>query len=84
MWMTHDGWSWWMLFGGMGMLLFWGALIWLAAVLVRSTSQPQHHHALFDAQDPAHILARRFASGELTEEEFKAAADILNGQRGAH
>ena len=31
MWGMHDGMGWWMLFGGIWMVVFWAAVIWLIA-----------------------------------------------------
>jgi len=77
MWMAHDGPTWWWMFGGIGMLLFWGALIWLGAMLVRSTGSRPRVISSADPMEAEHILARRFASGEISEEEYRRSLSVL-------
>lgn len=38
--------------------------------------------AMATAQTPLDILARRFASGEITAEEYRKARDLLQGEPG--
>ena len=55
------------MFGGVMMILFWGAVIALIVVAVRQfgngPSKPD--------QDPAQILKERFARGEIEEDEYR-------------
>lgn len=78
MWGYQDGSGWWMLFGGMGMLLFWGAVIWFGAIMFRSVTERTPSTAVQALDDPEQIIRRRFASGELNEEEFRRAVDALH------
>ena len=74
------GWNygvWWWLMP-LGMVLFWGLVIWGVVMLVRrgghgccSTSGSQHESAL-------DILKRRYASGEIGKEEFEEKRRLIN------
>lgn len=75
----HDGMGW----GGwlvmlLGMVAFWGLVVWAVVVLFRDThsedARPTHH-------DPLDTLDERFARGEIDETEYRARADVL---RAAH
>jgi putative membrane protein len=75
----HDGMGW----GGwlvmlLGMVAFWGLVVWAVVVLFRDThsedARPTHHH-------PLDTLDERFARGEIDETEYRARADVL---RAAH
>ena len=73
----HDVSGWWMLFGSLSMLLVWGGLIWMTALIFRSSSahEPRHHHdGIGEAE---RVLMRRFAEGELTADEFHQATEAL-------
>ncbi|MEX2159484.1 MAG: SHOCT domain-containing protein [Dehalococcoidia bacterium] len=67
MWGMHDGMGWWMVFGGVWMVLFWGAIIWL---IVWSVSRLGGDHGPA-REAPMDIARRRLASGEITREEFE-------------
>ena len=66
-WQMHDGMGWWMLWGGAMMVLFWGVIIggavWLVARLGADRGGRRDESAL-------DVARRRYASGELTREEF--------------
>ena len=75
----QDGISW----GGwlvmlLGMVAFWGLVVWAVVVLFRDThsvdARPAHH-------DPLDTLDERFARGEIDETEYRTRADVL---RAAH
>ena len=63
------GGGWWMLFGGVGMLLFWGVLIGLVVWGVRAVIGRRDKP--LETEDPPKIAERRFAQGEITFEEFE-------------
>jgi len=67
MWGMHDGMGWWMVFGGVWMLLFWGAVIWLVAWGVTRIGGGQST----DSDTPLAIARRRYARGEITREQFE-------------
>ena len=73
--MYHDelGWGGWLVML-LGMVAFWGLVIWAVVVLFRDTragdTRPAHH-------DPLDTLDERFARGEIDETEYRARADVL-------
>jgi|DEB0MinimDraft_3_1074331.scaffolds.fasta_scaffold193479_1 uncharacterized membrane protein len=73
----HEMSGWWMLFGGMSMLLLWGTIVWLTGLTLKSAAMhvPVYHSDNMD--DAERILRYRFASGELTFEQFQQALDNL-------
>jgi putative membrane protein len=67
MWGMHDFGGWWMLFGGIWMLIFWGGLIGLIVwgitrLTRRDNSTPRN--------GPLDIAKQRYARGEINKEEF--------------
>ena len=59
MWQTHDGMGWWMAFGGLLWLMFWGLVIYLiVSVVGRSRSESQQP----GTGDPLEIAKRRYAA----------------------
>lgn len=48
---------------GIGMLLFWGVIIWLAVVLVERASGR--------GEDASEILRKRYARGDITKKEYE-------------
>jgi putative membrane protein len=67
-----SGWMW--AFTGIGMVLFWAVLITGLVVLVRHLGRGRYHR---NEPTPRQILERRFASGEITADEFRATANVL-------
>jgi putative membrane protein len=68
MWDMPLGMGWWMAFGGIWMVVFWGGLIALIAwgikkLTERGSSTPKH--------DPLEIAKERYAKGEISKEEFE-------------
>lgn len=65
----HDGW---MLFGGGWMWIFWIFLIAIVAVLVMSMGNIRGDSTRATSDDsPLSILKKRYAKGEINEEEFE-------------
>lgn len=74
MWGYHWGVGWgWMLLGMAFMVVFWGALIWLFASLIRGASGRDPH------EGPREIADRRLAAGEISEEEHDRIVAKLSG-----
>ena len=76
MWGWYSGGAaWWMwVVGPLMMVLFWGAIIWLFATLVRGDRQtvsPRY-------ETPVEIARRRFAAGEISREEFEHLTRALS------
>lgn len=67
MWGMHDGMGWWMVFGGVWMLLFWAAIIWLVVWGVSRLSGDRARQG----DTPLDIARRRYARGEITREQFE-------------
>lgn len=69
-----SGWAW--AFTGFGMLLFWAALITAIVLLVRYLNGAKQVPR--DSDLPAaEILARRFARGEISEDEFLSRSKLI-------
>jgi len=66
------GFSWgWMLFGGLMMLLFWGGLLALAVVIIRSFAGVALGFGQGGNKPSLQILEERYAMGEISQEEFE-------------
>ena len=68
MWDVSSGMGWWMAFGGLWMVVFWGGLIaliaWGVARLTRGgDSTPK--------RNPLDMAKERYAKGEISREEFE-------------
>jgi putative membrane protein len=75
MWHGGDGMGWWMLWGGLMMLLFWGGIIalivWTVQSLVRRDSGPTGHSRGSGREETALDIAReRYARGDINRDEF--------------
>ena len=81
-WGMHGdvGAGWW-IFMMVMMLLFWGAVIagivWLIRGAAWGRSVPDRPA---DRESPAEILDRRFAEGEISEEDYRARREVLAGR----
>ena len=67
MWYMHQGMGWWMVFGWVWVVVFWGGLIALIVwgikkLTERGSSTPKH--------DSLDIAKERYAKGEISREEF--------------
>ena len=81
MWWMDGGFHWgWMLFGGLMMLMFWGGLIALAVLIIRSLTNGESRSSSSDLSSqktPLQILEERYARGEIGKDEFESIrADI--------
>jgi putative membrane protein len=73
----NDGWSWWTwLSMGVGMVVLWGLIVWAVIWAVRNSAGQNTHQ-----DDPQTILDRRFARGEIDEQEYRARCDALATNR---
>ena len=72
-WYDH-GWGWggWLAMTA-GMLVFWGFVIWAVVMFTRSSTAA--------APDPEHVLAERFARGELDDAEYHQRLETLRPGR---
>jgi putative membrane protein len=71
MWGYVDGWSW--LWMAAMMVLFWGGIIVLAVFAFRSFGGSK------STDQAMGVLRRRFASGEITQDEFEKTRKALQG-----
>lgn len=80
-WMHGEwGWGWMMLM----MVLFWGGIIVGLVWLIRSAGgAPWTRERSMSREIPVEILDRRFAEGEISEEDYRARREVLTGRGGA-
>ena len=71
MWYGHEGMGWWMLFGGVWLLLFWGAIIGLVVWGISRVTHRGYGPRAPDRLTPLDIAKERYAKGELSKEEFE-------------
>lgn len=71
MWGYADGWSW--LWMAAMMVLFWGGILTLAVFAFRSFGGSKGNDQAME------VLRRRFASGEITQDEFEKTRKALKG-----
>lgn len=64
------------MFGGLMMVAFWGIIIALIVVAVRSFSNKSD----MTAKDPTDILKERFARGEIDEDEYRKRKATIDDQ----
>lgn len=76
-WNMHGGWGWaWMAPMMLGMVLFWGAIVFGFVWLIRDSVQ---HRQPASAETALTILDRRFAEGALSNEDYRQRRDVLSG-----
>jgi len=66
MWGMDDGMGWWMIFGGIWMVVFWAAIVWLIVWGVGQVSSGGRRD-----QSPLDVARSRYARGEISREEFE-------------
>ncbi len=71
MWGYYDGWNW--LWMAAMMVVFWGGIVAVAVFAIRSFTGSKNSDGAMD------VLRRRFASGEITKDEFEDARKALQG-----
>jgi putative membrane protein len=67
MWGWHEGMGWWMTFGGILFVLFWGAII---ALVIWGISKVTKKDDTSKKANPLDIAKERYAKGEISKEEF--------------
>jgi putative membrane protein len=81
-WGMHGNVGWgWMTAMMIFMVLFWGALIFGIVWLVRGTAwgRSTHGEPPTSKESPLDILDRRFAEGDITEDDYRARREVLGG-----
>lgn len=74
MWHAGDGMGWWMLWGGLMMVLFWGVIIGLIVWAVQSATgrrADQPMDAGSAERSALDIAKERYAHGEIGRDEFE-------------
>lgn len=80
MWHMGDGWGWWMIFGWVWMVAFWGLIIW-AVVTVVSRFSGGAPRQRTESSTALEILEERYARGEISYEEFEERRrNLLNSR----
>ena len=75
MWDMPLGMGWWMAFGGLWMVVFWGGLIALIVWGVRKLTQ---RDGSTSKGSPLDIARERYAKGEISREEFNQFKNDLS------
>lgn len=83
MWYWGGGVHWWeWLVGAIGMLAFWGFVIWAIWYAVTYLGRREHTE---HRDEPRRILDERLARGEIDADEYRRLRDLLTGDGvGAH
>jgi putative membrane protein len=82
MWHMDDvGWGWWLLMS-VGMIAFWGLVIFGVVWLARGASAPAHASAAPPGQSesPQQALKRRLANGEISVDEYDSLRAVIDDQ----
>ncbi len=84
MWHGGDGMGWWMLWGGLMMIVFWGGIIalivWtIQSVTRRESGQTESPSTNPSPRTPVDVAKERYARGEISREEFQQIKRDLEG-----
>jgi len=72
MWYVHEGMGWWMVFGGILMVVFWGLVIGLVVWGIKRLSEHgESSSGTTNKGDALDIAKQRYARGEITRDEFE-------------
>lgn len=72
MWETPIGMGWWMAFGGIWMVVFWGGLIALIVWGIKKlVERPGSKLDASEKHRPLDIARERYAKGEISRDEFE-------------
>jgi putative membrane protein len=66
--MWFEGMGWWMIFGGIFMIVFWGGII---ALIVWAITRLTRRDRMESHPSPLDIARERYARGEITRDEFE-------------
>jgi putative membrane protein len=61
-----------------GMIVFWGLLIWAVYALISTARRPSLDRDDGESDDARKILDRRLARGEIDEAEYQRLRDLLS------
>ncbi len=78
MWGWYPGMAWWMVFGGILFVLFWGVIIYLIVWALRRSSR-ESGSGIPGNRSALDIAKERYARGEITREQFDQIKRDLTG-----
>ena len=69
----NGGWGWggWLVMS-LGMIAFWAVLAWLVVYAIQASNESS-------TRTPEQILAERYATGAITEDEYRDRLSVLRG-----
>lgn len=82
MWDMGNGWGWWMFFGGIWMFGLVALVVWAVSSLTGPGSNRKPDRQQDAASSPLEVLERRYASGEINDEEFERMRRLLRQSPG--
>lgn len=71
----YGGWGGWLTL--VGMVIFWGLVIWGIVALVRANSRNGYRTDHQHSESALEVLKRRYAKGEINKEEFEEKKKAL-------
>jgi putative membrane protein len=71
MWHCDEGMRWWMIFGFIWMLVFWGGIITLVVWGIKKLTERGSKANTTGKRNPLDIAKERYARGEISREEFE-------------
>ena len=80
-WYDHNLTAWGWVGMTVGMILFWGLLITAVVLLARALGPSGPTTPAPPASNPEHLLAERFARGEIDEPEYQDRLTTLRGTK---
>ena len=75
----HEGWNWWMMWGSLWMLIFWGAII---ALVVWAIQRLSGHGGEPGGRSPLDVARERYARGEISKGKFDQLREDLSATLG--
>jgi len=77
MWHASEGMGWWMLFGSVFWLIVVATVVWLFARAFDGGSGAASAAQAQRREDPNDVARRRYAAGEINEEELRHIREVL-------
>jgi len=72
MWHSHEGAGWWMLYGAIVMVVFWGLIIGLVVWGIKTLTEHRGSgRETPERRNPLDIAKERYAKGDISKEEFE-------------
>lgn len=71
MWDMGNGWGWWMAFGWIWMIGLIAIVVWAVSSLARQGASREQERPRDTQATPLEVLERRYAGGELSDEQFE-------------